>query len=678
MFNIWYLLLCTINISLVALLILLLKYLFKDLLSARWQYGIWAVLILRMVLPSGSSRNIFLPLGKYIEMLKFAVEDSINSAYTDVYSLIRPGSPLPDSLMPVSVTDWIFAFYILGVAVSGLYYIASYIKLRTLLKKGTLVPDEVRRKIELFAGIYSLRVPGRIVYIKGLPSAFICGVIKPVLALPEEKPTDEKIILHELLHYKHKDTLKSLLRCVLRCFNWFNPLMHYVFERIGNDVEALCDLRTLEKLEGEDRREYGKLLLSMVNERYQKVPCTSSLSNGGKNIARRIDSIVKFKKYPKGMGLVSVCIVIMLCLPCLYGSAAAIEQYYPETEAQLSLAIASARSVRCTTMAGAIDAYAKGLRGKNGIMLLAAVPESRHKDIIAEMKKNSADDDKDLFYYESGEIFNYIDPYANYLVYSPVKLGENSYRCYLAFKLESDSRQDIKKFYPEAEFIKTGDEYYADFVLPLIVEKYGNRWLVTGEEIRFVTRDIESDINAIEDIVFTVKGENGTVDYRYLEIYKLNSFNNEVNFGFSYDVGYSAEPEINSDFDTVSYYNDIVYTANEEIRKNAHGKSFILNWKRYETLEAYENSDGSFEKSVTADGIGSMSSSSGEGASYNDSLPKDWDGIKQASSGGGFSDGGIKVEDYGPPEVIKIRAKLDGKLIDEIVIYPKEDKHYDS
>jgi beta-lactamase regulating signal transducer with metallopeptidase domain len=90
-----------------------------------------------------------------------------------------------------------------------------------------------------------------------------------------------------------------------------------VFNRIENDMESLCDSRVLERLEGEERRLYGGILLAMASEKYARVPGTTSISNGGRNISRRIEALVRFRKYPKGMGLVSVCIALVLAIPPL-------------------------------------------------------------------------------------------------------------------------------------------------------------------------------------------------------------------------------------------------------------------------------------------------------------------------------------------------------------------------
>ena len=85
-------------------------------------------------------------------------------------------------------------------------------------------------------------------------------------------------------------------------------------------MESLCDQRVLEELEGEERRAYGKILLSMTDEKYARAPGTTSISNGGKNIKRRIEAIARFKKYPRGMALVSVCALVVLAAPIFAGS----------------------------------------------------------------------------------------------------------------------------------------------------------------------------------------------------------------------------------------------------------------------------------------------------------------------------------------------------------------------
>lgn len=318
--NIWEFLLQTLTVSLAAAVLLIVKYLLADKLSPRWQYGVWGLLALRALIPAGTARQVLLPLPVWVDMWKTAAERGLGSAYASPWSSLDAGSVLPlPSGAPRSLTDWLFLVYVLGVLGWLLWKAAAYARLRLVLRRGTPASAEVSARLAAVCEKYGLR-SCRAVEVEGLPTAFVCGVIRPVLALPRGG-ADDKVLLHELLHLKYFDAAQGIFWCLIRALHWCDPFMHYVLDRVGNDLESLCDQRVLERLEGEERREYGGILLGMANAKYARAPGTSSISNGGKNISRRIAAIVRFKLYPRGMALASVCIVLVLAAPLLLGSA---------------------------------------------------------------------------------------------------------------------------------------------------------------------------------------------------------------------------------------------------------------------------------------------------------------------------------------------------------------------
>ena len=90
------------------------------------------------------------------------------------------------------------------------------------------------------------------------------------------------------MHLIHRDVAWGLVICFFRCLHWCNPLLWFCANLAQNDLEARCDQRVLEQLEGEARRQYGRILLSMADEKYARAPGTSSMANGLRNIRRRI------------------------------------------------------------------------------------------------------------------------------------------------------------------------------------------------------------------------------------------------------------------------------------------------------------------------------------------------------------------------------------------------------
>ncbi len=80
--NIWEFLLQTATVTLVALFLLVIKRIFADKLSPRWQYGIWLIFLLRILLPVSMTRNVLLPLPLELETLKSMVERGLTSSYS--------------------------------------------------------------------------------------------------------------------------------------------------------------------------------------------------------------------------------------------------------------------------------------------------------------------------------------------------------------------------------------------------------------------------------------------------------------------------------------------------------------------------------------------------------------------------------------------------------------------
>lgn len=347
--DIWDFLLQTLTASGVALLLIAVKAMLRDKLSPRWQFASWGVLALVLLMPAGI-------MGHYCLINWPLWVEALRSALTGKFgAMTRVSAPIPllPLRLPASLWDWLYIAYLAGVAALAVKYILSYVHLRLALKNGRPVAGA---QVEAVADNYGLPVC-KAVEVEGLQTVFVCGILRPVLALPAGRKADDKVILHELLHLKYRDAAWGLAIAFFKCLHWCNPLIRLCANMAGNDLEALCDQRVLERLEGEERRDYGRILLGMADEKYARTPGTSSMANGSRNIRRRIEAIVRFKLYPAGMRLVSVCILLVLVCPILVGARA-------RTTADIGnvyIDMASARTTRCVTFAGAFDTYAKAV-----------------------------------------------------------------------------------------------------------------------------------------------------------------------------------------------------------------------------------------------------------------------------------------------------------------------------
>lgn len=380
--NIWAFLMQTLTASVAAAMLLIAKRLFLDKLSPRWQYGVWVILALRVLLPAGLLGRSLLPEGRMVlETARLTVEANLSSALTQPYTLTEVTAPVPllRPVMPTSVTDWLFIIYVAGVVLTLLWFLLTYVALRRKVARGRAPAPEVTAQLERVAVGYGLKVPRRVVVLAEAESAFVCGPLSPVLVLPE-RAVDDKVLLHELLHLKYGDLWAGVGICLLRCLHWCNPLLWYCWNRAQNDSEALCDRRVLERLEGEQRREYGVILLSMADDRHARAPGTTSMANGGRNIKARIGAIARFKRYPRGVALGARCVAVVLAVTCLAGTGGAVA--VPEYDQRGSFAMTAAMLNRPTTVAGALDTYAKAVLCDSPVYFAMVTPEKERAQVV--------------------------------------------------------------------------------------------------------------------------------------------------------------------------------------------------------------------------------------------------------------------------------------------------------
>ena len=247
MTDLWGFLLQTLTVSGAAALLLAVKAVFRDKLSPRWQAAAWGVLGLVLLVPAGWG-------GRYVLINWPWLVETAKTLLTGTYTLTAVSAPipLPPAAAPRTWADWLYLLYLAGVLALLGRYLVSYIRLRAALRRGQPAGEARTAQIAAAAERYGLTACPA-VEVPGLSSAFICGLVHPVLALPAGE-TDEKVLLHELLHLQYRDVLWGLVLCLARCVHWCNPLLWYCANQAGNDLEALCDQRVLERLEGEERR----------------------------------------------------------------------------------------------------------------------------------------------------------------------------------------------------------------------------------------------------------------------------------------------------------------------------------------------------------------------------------------------------------------------------------------
>lgn len=647
MTDLWGFLLQTLTASGAAALLLVVKALFRDKLSPRWQFAAWGVLGLVLLVPAGLG-------GRYALVNWPWLVETAKTALAGDYSLTRVlvPIPLPRLRVPETAADWLYAVYAAGVLVLLIRYVLSYVRLRLALRHGAPAGETRTAQIGAVAERYGLPVC-RAVEVPGLTSAFICGVFRPVLALPAGTEADDKVLLHELLHLRHRDAAWGLVICLLRCLHWCNPLLWYCADRASNDLEARCDQRVLELLEGEERRDYGRILLSMANEKYARAPGTSSMANGGKNIRRRIESIARFKKYPAGMALVSVCVAVTLAAPLLLGTRA--DAVYEgggslPRNMDVSAAMASARTVWCTTPAGALDTYAKSVLDQNGVYRAMCAPLEEQAAIGEELRANT---EAGVYPTWDTGLPCWPNTQSGYAVYNLELVGGDAYEGLLVVELN---------YPPEGQAAEESHTWLAG--QSLRTERQDGRWVVLPlGEFQAVETNWGSlppyNYENLPAYLYEARTENFTVRLRYQTAFRVDSYVQNNSWFFS-SQSFDTTPQPQGEFTAMDGQElSVIYTGDpadkDEIRSIG--------------VSCAPVQEGEERPELRKAGTGNVGGSSSDGSNWGArSLERDW-GPEVRISGGG---GSRHPKDFDQPAVYAADLYINGVKQAELTLLPVE------
>ncbi len=120
------------------------------------------------------------------------------------------------------------------------------------------------------------------------------------------------VLIHEYCHYRHKDFLWSLLRCVLLALYWADPFVWLAAVLSKKDCELACDEAALKRLKRSERLGYGKTLVRLASGKEEKggmFRAAMSLAGSWGTVRERIWRVALRKK--RFSGVVTVCTAVL-------------------------------------------------------------------------------------------------------------------------------------------------------------------------------------------------------------------------------------------------------------------------------------------------------------------------------------------------------------------------------
>ncbi len=281
---------CNISAAAVILAAAVLRAACFKRLPKRCFKALWAVAVLRLLLPF--SLVIEIP----VEMPVQAPPAAHYQTYTRDIPAYEPAAeafqPSAAQRQPSSVKDsklLPILYYSAAALIFGGFLLAHLKNKRAF--RGSL-PCEDKEMLGFVKGAglrreIRLRISDRIL----TPVTY--GLLRPVIVLPKtiEKSEEKHILLHELTHIRRFDVLYKLLLAAAVCLNWLNPFAWVMLVLANRDIEHACD-ETVLRAYPEERADYARTLLRLEEQKNNIL--LSAFSRNA--VAERIEAIMKFKK----------------------------------------------------------------------------------------------------------------------------------------------------------------------------------------------------------------------------------------------------------------------------------------------------------------------------------------------------------------------------------------------
>lgn len=149
----------------------------------------------------------------------------------------------------------------------------------------------------------------------------LLGLWRPVLVLPDRDFSEKmlkNIFRHELTHYRRGDLVFKWFAVLVSAVHWFNPLVHMARRELDRACEMSCDERLLREMDRDGKQSYGETLLALAagNALPRRLVATT-FATEKRNLKERLEQIMTYRKMSK------VTLALLLAAAVLLGGCAA-------------------------------------------------------------------------------------------------------------------------------------------------------------------------------------------------------------------------------------------------------------------------------------------------------------------------------------------------------------------
>lgn len=348
-----------VSSTLLTAIVIALRAVLKGRISLRLQYALWALVMLRLLVPVSLGAT-GLSIGNLTQkaaetetaraVSEFAQTELPRMSYSAAYSEVAQEyaeqgidiAELPaedfetvdDEIQSRmagrwSVRDILFAVWVAGIGAVGLMLLGSNVRFAVGLRRS-------RRRLE------GADCPLPVYVSPAVETPCLFGLLRPAVYITPEATANDRalrhIVQHELTHFRHGDHIWSLLRGLCLALHWYNPLVWWAAVLSRSDAELACDEATIRRLGEQERAEYGRTLIGMTCQKRPALLLAATTMTGSKSSIK--ERIVMIAKKPKTAiyTLVAVLFIAAVAAGCAFtGPKEAVSQPGNTAEQPISI-----------------------------------------------------------------------------------------------------------------------------------------------------------------------------------------------------------------------------------------------------------------------------------------------------------------------------------------------------
>ncbi len=330
--------------SVLILVVVALRYLLRGKISLRLQYALWAIVLLRLLLPVQLGQTPFSVLNAVTEREELHITVTEPFFYIGETPDLAPPVVEDDTLTeaertaqekqlyleyleemaryatPVSLSTVLYGIWLVGAAGTAAVFFVSNLRFARRLRRSS-------RTTELHCGTLP-------VYVSPLvETPCLFGLLRPAVYVTEDVLADHTalghVLLHEETHYRHGDHLWAALRGLCLALHWYNPLVWLAASLSRRDSELACDEGTLQRLGEEERTAYGETLIALTCGRRRPLLAATTMTDSKGSLRERITLIARRPK-TAAYAFVSALLVVTVAAGCTFtGGRQPLDEDFP-------------------------------------------------------------------------------------------------------------------------------------------------------------------------------------------------------------------------------------------------------------------------------------------------------------------------------------------------------------